>query len=179
MTMTERELIQLVHKWEHIARMRCGLKLGSLDEIEISSHARNWLGQCRFRMNFITGEKNCKLVFSKALLQLPEEYITNTIVHEICHMVLYSRSHDSYWWKACNTMMENYSYLKLAVLATKEETALFNKALPKRKVYLVKCPTCGHVWKYYRLCRTVEHAAQGFCTCSKCNTKLIVEEGRE
>jgi predicted SprT family Zn-dependent metalloprotease len=179
MAMTEKEFIQLVYKWDEIARMRCGLELGSLNGIEISSRARNWLGQCKFCLNCATAEKNCKLVFSKALLQLPTAYIVNTIVHEICHMVKYSRSHDAYWRKACNRMMKDYPSLNLNVTATKEETTLFKKALPKRKVYLVKCPTCSHVWKFYRRCPTVEQTAQGFCTCSKCGTKLIVEEGRE
>lgn len=179
MTMTEREFIQLVNKWDHIAREQCGLQLGSLDGITISPRARKWLGQCRYYLEDIYTEKHCRLVFSKALLQLPTESIVNTVVHELCHMVRYTRRHDAYWREACNTMTKNFPYLELDVRATKEETILFNKALPKRKVYKLICPTCGHVWKYYRLCDTVKHTSQGHCRCPECDTKLTVEEGRE
>lgn len=179
MTMTEKEFIQLVTEWYHYAKDKCGLQLGSLDEVAISPRARKWLGQCSYYLDDVDTEKHCRLVFSKALLQLPIEAIVNTVVHELCHMVRFARSHDNYWWDACNTMMKAFPNLKLDVCATKEETVLFYKALPKRKVYKLTCPTCGHVWKYYRLGKTVKYALQGQCRCPKCNTKLIVEEGRE
>lgn len=179
---SEVELKRQAVRWYFLCKEQVGLDLGELDGIEVSPRARNWLGRCVSKQRWDATDKHCLLQFAKALLYLPDEYIVNTIVHEICHMVEGSRNHDHLWKEAGEQVNTVFPYVRIEVYATPEETRLFNKQLPPRKEYRVHCEGCGHVYKFHRKTRFVkavlENGGKGWhCSCG--SSDFWCEECRE
>ena len=178
--MTEIELLDLVSEWEDTLRYYVGLDVGEILSVEVSPHARQWLGRCRY-IEMDSG-KLCHLQFAKALLSLPKTYIVNTVVHEMCHAVNGTRGHDQAWKRACQDVMDFYPELHLDIYATREEAKAFRKALPPHVVYRATCQGCGHVYTAYKKTRFVKACLAGdtqhyHCACG--SDKFDIEVGRE
>lgn len=170
------ELVNLVNQYDKAIRDK-GLRLGELVEVKFSTRARRWLGQCTSRTH--QGEKKCTLTFATALLELPDKEVVNVIVHEVLHMLIGSRGHDALWYEGMRLVRHWWPEITISEVASSEVSREFNKHLPKRKVYRVKCTKCHCHTKFFRKNEVIKAIERGELRCPYCGDKMEVTEGRE
>ena len=174
--MEKEEVLELVKKYDSAIRDK-GLLLGELVEIKFSPRARNWLGQCESRER--RGEKHCTLKFATALLTLPRADVRNVVVHEILHMLMGSHGHDALWHEGGKLVHHWWPEITISQVAPLEVSRAFCKALPKRKIYRVKCTKCYCHTRFYRKNEVIKAIERGELRCPYCGGELTVKEVKE
>ena len=112
---------------------------------------------------------------SNWLMNLNDDIIKNTIIHEIIHCIPNCNNHGSEFKKYCRLINQKLGY-KISRLGNKEEdyknsNLEFEKTLPIYK-YEIRCKVCNQV--YYR-----QRLVKNFCKkfrCGKCKGKLEIIE---
>lgn len=110
-----------------------------------------------------------------SVIGLNEEFLKNpikcreTCIHELAHAIVPKSHHDWRWEEIGNKIGAKWG-IKVSRLSSEEKAGI---VLPDKKEevkYIVKCPTCGCLWKYQRLTPTVRYPEH--YRCGKCKTTL-------
>ena len=111
---------------------------------------------------------------SKWVLELKEDIIKNTIMHEIIHCLPYCNNHGIEFKKYAKFINEKLGY-NVTRVGNKNED-LKNSNLKEEKEYFkykVKCSKCDYVFYRKRMNKNFERKYR----CGKCLGRFIIEEG--
>ena len=158
--MEKKEFIETVNYWMEKVVRDTDFEFYSVTDVTINTRARRWMGRCRKHTIFGVVDW-CKLDFAAALLQMDNDSILNTILHEIAHTVVGSNGHDLLWWKAVNTFSHLYG-MKIGQYASQEETVKLHQFSSR---WVIKCKHCGATWERFTKSSIVKGCLKGRCTC--------------
>jgi len=115
-------------------------------------NAKERIGQCNHDKKLIT--------YSIHYLREPEEFIRDTVLHEIAHaLVGYEHGHDYVWQQKCVEIGAKPERLA-------NENELATKITPN---YVIKCENCG--WSVTRLRMRRRNFGS---TCPECHTEVKI-----
>lgn len=131
---------------------------------KVNTRAKTRLGVCK-------KSGDCYEIEIAALLldeRTPEEYLKNTIMHELLHTCYGCMKHTGRWKKLADKVNAAYGYdIKRA--ASPDEELIPDELTDKPK-YKVVCPMCGTVYERYRKSALIQHPER--YRCGRCKAKL-------
>ena len=132
--------------------------------LKVNTRAKTRLGVCK-------KSGDCYEIEIAAILldeRTPEEYLKNTLMHELLHTCCGCMKHTGRWKVYADRVNAAYGY-RIQRASPREERPLPEDLVPKAK-YLIVCDTCGAQYprqKISALVRNPEHYR-----CGKCGGKL-------
>ena len=143
-----------------------GVQYGNVISWEVNTRAKNRWGQCRY-----VGNKCYSINITNRLLadNLPDEAAKQTIVHELLHTVNGCMNHGPNWKREADKVNRAYPHYNIKRTTSYDEKGV-EPPKPREPKYIVRCPSCGHEWKHFRMCGAVEYT--NLYTCSKCGVHL-------
>jgi len=129
-------------------------------------------GSC-FRRKNPQGLYDCAIVISEFILDMSDDQLRKILCHEVAHAICPLEKHSQVWLNTANQLGKRWGYV-----AEKYNTDgdIINalKAGKGNHKYEVYCPTCGAVWQYKTLNKTVRNPSH--YKCGKCCTLLKARE---
>lgn len=126
-----------------------GFPLYPLVRIRFTEGVR-YLGKCSRNL----GNNEVTLCINHAVLDMPNK-LKNTILHEICHMIVGTRGHDKVWKHYArvigihyDTVIQQYASADAAVIVDSQ----------RKYKHKLTCEYCGREWKFSRAGRVVKYA---------------------
>lgn len=108
------------------------------------------------------------VVLNNNLLQCSMDKIRATLVHEIAHACCPTDHHGAIWHYIANRLGNEWGYN--ASRLTRDEEIIQTCCKYKPRIYAVKCPHCGAIWRRKVQCRLIKYPQ--LYTCVKCNCTL-------
>ena len=132
--------------------------------LKVNTRAKTRLGVCKK-----TGD--CYIIEIAALLldeRTPEEYLKNTIMHELLHTCYGCMNHTGRWKKLAERVNAAYGYdIKRAAT---EDDDIIPEELTEKPKYKVVCPQCKTVYERYKRSALIKHPER--YRCGRCKARL-------
>lgn len=118
----------------------CGIEYGNIDILKLNTRLRSSWGRCSLKR--ATGKYVIEL--SHKAVVMGEQFLKETLLHEICHTVEGCFNHGRLWKNAVETLNYVYGY-NIQHRSNGSELAdpyLLNK---DEVLYTLKCKKCGEI----------------------------------
>ena len=132
--------------------------------LKVNTRAKTRLGVCK-------KSGDCYEIEIAAILldeRTPEEYLKNTLMHELLHTCYGCMKHTGRWKKLAEQVNAAYGYDVKRTDSPDEE--ILPEALAGKPKYKVVCPVCGTVYERYRKSALIQHPER--YRCGRCKAKL-------
>ena len=132
--------------------------------LRVNTRAKTRLGVCK-------KSGDCYEIEIAAILldeRTPEEYLKNTLMHELLHTCYGGMNHTGRWKKLAERVNAAYGYDVKRTASPDEE--ILPEALAGKPKYKVVCPVCGTVYERYRKSALIQHPER--YRCGRCKAKL-------
>ena len=132
--------------------------------LRVNTRAKTRLGVCK-------KSGDCYEIEIAAILldeRTPEEYLKNTLMHELLHTCYGCMNHTGRWKKLAERVNAAYGYDVKRTASPDEE--ILPEALAGKPKYKVVCPVCGTVYERYRKSALIQHPER--YRCGRCKAKL-------
>ncbi len=132
--------------------------------LKVNTRAKTRLGVCK-------KSGDCYEIEIAAILldeRTPEEYLKNTIMHELLHTCYGCMNHTGRWKKLAERVNSAYGYNVKRAAAPDEE--LIPDGLTDKPKYKVVCPVCGTEYERYRKSALIQHPER--YRCGRCKANL-------
>lgn len=146
-----------------------------LRPILINTRAKHRLGQCTIKNDL--GNTKAIIQISSLLLDdnVPDNYVLETLVHEVLHAVHGCHGHTGDWRRFANLINKEYNYLNITARATMEEleangvpTEQFTRQ--KDYKYAVMCEGCGQTIRRTKPSKLITNPE--YYRCGNCGNKF-------
>ena len=139
-----------------------------LRPILINARAKHRLGQCTIRTSF--GVTTAIIQLSALLLEdnVPDNYVLETLVHEVLHAVYGCHGHTGDWRRFANIINKEYNYLNITARASMQEleaNGVPTEQLTRQKdyKYAVMCNGCGQTIRRTKLSKIITNPENYRC----------------
>ena len=132
--------------------------------LKVNTRAKTRLGVCK-------KSGDCYEIEIAAVLldeRTPEEYLKNTLMHELLHTCYGCMKHTGRWKKLAEQVNAAYGYDVKRTASPDEE--ILPEALADKPKYNIICPACGTVYERYRKSALIQHPER--YRCGRCKAKL-------
>lgn len=112
-------------------------------------------------------------IYISAMCLENDTVLINTVIHEICHAIPYSKGHDELWKNAAKKAGEIFK-VEITEEGTQEEYKLVKGYIEKQYKYAIVCPCCGILKKAKTANNKVIKNPQKY-KCGKCGSDLYIK----
>lgn len=140
----------------------------------VNKRAFRRYGQCCYSY----GEYSINITYRLLDERIPEEYLEDTIIHELIHTCDGCLNHGKLFQKYCNLVNDCYSCYHISTYVDRWVSEEVEKYYPKRNSeykYIVHCPECGCESHYKKATKVIKNIHNYHCGRCKCKN-LWVEE---
>lgn len=154
-----------------------------LDALEIPYNApTEWIvnkrafkryGQCKYSL----GEYSINITYRLLDERIPEEYLEDTIIHELIHTCPGCMNHGKIFQRYCDLVNDCYSCYHISTYVDRHVSAEVERFYPveNKAKYIIYCPECGGKSYYKKATKAVKNIYRYHC--GRCGCKnLRVEE---
>lgn len=159
------EQVVLVEKTikEEIGKIQSTLGFTHHIELDVkfsTSHARWGSMKTFYGSNNIT--RYGEMSLSKMTIEGAKygDKLKDTVMHELLHLMPNGMNHEGMWKVYANKINSEYGYT-ISRCSGGTEYGIPHSVTQKK--YAVKCPKCGHVWEFDRMCKVVKYPEQHAC----------------
>lgn len=134
---------------------RIGIQYGNIQEVTVNTRAKSRWGQCKSVPGCFTINVNVALLDEG----ISDDGLINTLLHELLHSVSGCMNHGVKWKAAADQVYRAYG-IRIKRTSTSEEKGVSVETVEPNYKYFVKCPDCGYVFKYMRMCECVKNPSR-------------------
>ena len=139
----------------------CNIPYGDIAECISNTRAKARWGQCKRTPKGYSININVDLLDERN----PKPALWNTLCHELLHSAPGCMNHSSLWQEYANRLNKEF-FLKIARTSSCEEKGVtYHRENNKAPKYTVHCLACGHMYKYNRAGKVIQHPERFRCSC--------------
>lgn len=139
---------------------------GNIKEVTVNTRAKRRWGQCKGIPGGFAININAVLLDEN----IPDDGLMNTMLHELLHSVPGCMNHGAKWKAMADKVHKAYG-IQIKRCSNAEEKGVPTEISNARYKYFLKCPKCGVIFRYTRMCGAVEHPELYHHT--RCGTNLV------
>lgn len=140
----------------------------------VNKRAMKRYGQCCYSF----GEYSINITYRLLDERIPEEYLEDTIIHELIHTCDGCLNHGKLFQKYCDLVNDCYGCYHISTYVDRWVSEEVEKYYPKKiseYKYIVHCPDCGCKCHYKKATKVIKNIYNYYC--GRCKSKnLWVEE---
>jgi len=132
------------------------------EEWIVNRRATRRYGQCRYHFGVYTINITYRLLDER----IPEEYLEDTIIHELIHTCPGCMNHGKLFHKYCDLVNDCYSCYHISTYVDTWVSEKVEKIYPEKNrayKYIVHCPDCGCETYYKRITKAVKNISHYHC----------------